>query len=59
MPCYKYIRKYVLFTPGSIGGEVGQDMVQLEELKLCGNKLSSSEAYLNKFITSVPVYVSA
>lgn len=39
----------------SIGGEVGQDMVQLEELKLAANNLSSAEAYLNKFITSLPV----
>ena len=39
----------------SIGGEVGQDMVQLEELKLSGNNLSATEAYLNKFITSLPV----
>lgn len=38
-----------------IGGEVGQDMVQLEELKLANNKLSKVEVYLNKFITSIPV----
>ncbi len=39
----------------SIGGEVGQDMVQLEELKFAGNSLWKAEVYLNKFITSVPV----
>ena len=51
-----YIRTSIVCSPvDNIGGEAGQDMVQLEELKLAGNNLSSAEAYLNKFITSLPV----
>ena len=45
----------VLLRTASIGGEVGQDMVQLEELKLAGNSLCKAEVYLNKFITSIPM----
>jgi hypothetical protein len=44
-----------MFLAASIGGEVGQDMVQLGDLKLAGNDLSAAEAYLNKFITSLPL----
>lgn len=44
-----------MINVASIGGEVGQDMVQLQEVILASNDLSKAEAYLNKFITTLPV----
>ena len=38
-----------------IAGDVGQDLVELQVLKVANNRLGEHEAELNNFITSAPV----
>lgn len=38
-----------------IAGDVGQDLVQLQVLKVANNRLGEHEAELRNFITSAPV----
>lgn len=37
-----------------IAGDIGQDLVQLQVLKVANNHLGEREAELNNFITSAP-----
>ena len=44
-----------MYNVESIAGDVGQDLVELQVLKVAHNRLGECEAELNNFITSAPV----
>lgn len=46
---------YMYDYPERIAGDVGQDLVELQVLKVANNRLGEHEAELNNFITSAPV----
>ena len=61
MPYVVYIRQdyhnYISMNDYAvhIAGDVGQDLVELQVLKVANNRLGEHEAELNDFITSAPV----